>query len=86
MITIRSVRINKGTAYYINDTRYSSLPDIDVAKILNIDYELYIEIMKKYGATKYTRYYYFYNRQDAINCLKGSELEPYLIMEKLMKE
>ena len=94
MISIGNLRINEKIAYYIKDTRYLSLFDREIAKILNIDYELYIEILKKYGATQHTRYYYYYyfyyfycfnNLQDAVDCLNDEELQLYIVMKELSK-
>ena len=95
MIIIRSIQINEEIVYYITDDKYFNIPDREIAKMLNIDYELYIEILKKYGATQHTRYYYYYyyfyyfycfnNLQDAVDCLNDEELQLYIIMEELSK-
>ena len=86
MITIDDAQINEEIVYYIADDKYFNIPDREIAKMLNIDYELYIEIMKKYGAMKYRKDYYFYNHQDAINCLNDENLQSYLMMYELIKK
>ena len=56
--------------------------DYELAKILGIDYDTFIEIIVKYGAHKIRRVeYWFYTKEEVEAAIL--ELEPYYILTKL---
>ena len=68
--------------YIRGNTLYYS--DLEIAKSLSMDYEHYINLLIKCGATKDEKtdvQYWFDKISDAEKALE--ELEPYLIMAKL---
>ena len=64
----------------------SSMPcDEVVAKLLDIDYDTYIKILKKHGAhLDYGNSEYWFNSKEEVEVLI-KELEPYYILAKLME-
>jgi len=77
-------------SYFIYDENNDELIpnplDEDVARYLGIDYNEYIEIMLKYGACKkYGGEYFFRSYEDCEKFLNSKELEPYLIMARIIE-
>ena len=62
--------------------------DIIIAKLLDIEYDLYVGILKKHGAhlddTNDTNGEYWFNTKKEVEMVI-SELEPYYILTKLLK-
>ena len=74
--------------YYITSDNINQGFDRDVAQYLNISYKEYVKILIKYGAKKPrgTKEYYFKTNEECKKFLNSTELEPYLIMEKLTED
>jgi len=82
------LKIGKGEHYYIyytkNGIRLRDINDAAIAKRLEISDEQYTDILKKYGAKKFSICinYYFENINEAENALE--ELNTILMMNKLI--
>lgn len=54
-----------------------------IAAELDIEYNDYVKILKKHNCDYNHGYHYFYNKEDAQ--LAIAEIEPYIIMQRLVK-
>ena len=78
-------KYNDSSEYFIDFDKEKMSNDYQIASFLNLSYEKYTDILKKYNAYQKSPLYEFEfkNKKDAEEAIK--ELIPYLVMTTLTK-
>jgi len=72
--------------YIVNPINNRNSRDDEIAQYFNLEYDKYIELLKKFGAHSFNGQYYFKTEKQACYFLNSKDLELYLILARLCND